>query len=294
MKRRIIIVGVVFVVTFGAITVWKENRRVDAVEEGPSGLSEERKAAIRRFWDIYNRATDLKQQGTWGEAVSAYREALEINPQHEDALYYLGNSLFELERYDEAIREWRRLVEVNSQSARAHAQLGAVYSCGAPKAPFDLDVAEREFLRALAINKEESGPVLKLGEVALLKGDMKRAMYYLTASSRTNFRSVEAQYLIGYLRWLEGDRDAALSALQKAVKFSQGDKPVKGVAGEGDTKKKAAQPIVAEGASRKSLFTPYWRALQEWEEVSAPQMEEEYGKLDTALGRVLKERRRDL
>lgn len=293
MKRSAIIAGVILVVLFMVITLWKRSnistsQRPNA-GDGQSTLSDERKAEIRRFWEIYRQATALKQQGAWVQAASTYREALQIDPRHEDALYYLGNALFELGRYDEAVTAWRQLVEVNPLSARAHAQLGAVYSCGASGAPFDLDVAEREFQRALAINKEESGPVIKLGEVSLLKGDRRQALHYFTAASRTNFKSVEAHYLIGYLKWLEGDRVVALAALQKALKFGQADKPVKGVAGEGDTKKKAAQPILSEGASRKSLFEPYWAAIKNWEgaDISAARMEEEYRRLDIVLKGLL-------
>jgi|GEM_PF-5989715 len=76
---------------------------------------------------------------------------------------------------------------------------------------------------------------------------------------------------------------AALEALRKAVRLGQADQPVRGVAGEGDTKKKA--PILSEGASRKSLFGPFCAALRGWQEgdVSAGRMEEEYRKLDAVL-----------
>jgi tetratricopeptide (TPR) repeat protein len=301
MNRPVLVLGVTFVSLFAAVTAWKAGRKTERVEEG-TALSEGRRAEVRRFWEVYGRATDLKQRGAWAEAAAAYREALEVDPRHEDALYYLGNALFEVGRYGEAVTAWRRLAEVNPMSARAHAQLGAVFSCGAAGAPFDLDAAEREFQRALEINQEESGPVLKLGEVALLKGDRRRALDCVTAVSRMNSKSVEAHYLIGYIRWLEGDPStrstssgqagsgqAALEALRKAVRFSQADQPVRGVAGEGDTQKKA--PILSEGASRKSLFGPFCAALRGWQEgeVSAGRMEGEYRRLDAALKGVLKE-----
>lgn len=285
MSRPVLILGVALASLFAAVTAWKISRKTEHVEEGPSALSADRKAEILRFWEVYRRATDLKQRGAWAEAAAAYREALRVDPHHEDALYYLGNALFESGRYEEAVEAWRRLVEVNPMSARAHAQLGAITSCGAPGAPFDLDTAEREFQRALEINQEESGPLLKLGEVSLLKGDGRRALDYFTATSRTNFKSVEAYYLIGYIKWSEGDGAGARAALQKAVKFSEAEQPTKGVAGEGDTKKKAAQPTLSEGASRKSLFAPYCAALKGWRggDVSAGRMEEEYRKLDAVL-----------
>lgn len=171
MKRVAVIVVVVLLSGFMAVSVWKRTR--DAAESGTESqpeLSEERKAEIRSFWKAYRRATELRGKGEWERAADEYRRALAVDDEHEDALYYLGNVLFELNEYEEAVTTWRRLTEVNPMSTRAYIQLGSVYSCGADGAPLDLEVADKEFRRALAINKEETGPILKLGEVSLLKG----------------------------------------------------------------------------------------------------------------------------
>ena len=280
MRRSAIFLGGVLVLLFAAVTLWKGKTPVDP--GGASGLSAEQKAKIRLFWEVYRRAGALKRQRAWERAASAFREALKIEPGHEDALYSLGNVLFELERYGEAVAAWRRLAEVNPLSVRAHAQLGAVYSCGAPGAPFDLEVAERAFQRALEINREESGPILKLGEVALLKGDRDQALAHFTTVLRSNTRSIEAHYLVGYLRWLEGDRNAARDALQEGVRLVRADLPAHERGGEGDTRKSG--PMLAEGAGRKSFFTPYCTGLKAWTEaVSTGRMEAEYQGLDGAL-----------
>lgn len=286
MKRSVLILGLVLVSVFAAISVWRAMR--NTAETGTaerSELSAERKAEIRQFWDVYREAADLRRQGAWGEAVVAYREALKIDPRHEDALYYSGNALFELEKYEEAVTAWRQLVEVNPLSGRAHIQLGSVYSCGAEGAPFDLDIAEQEFQRALAINKEQTGPILKLGEVYLLSGQSKEAISYFTTALQSNSKSVEAHYLVGYLKWRAGEHDAALSSLQKAVEFSQVKRPAGMPLGEGATRT-GTGPMLAEGASRRSFFASHWMALKTWidEDVSGPRMEEEYRDLDRRLG----------
>ena len=108
MKRTIVIVGAVLAVGFAAISAWKYGRDAGPARDERSTIPAVQKAEIRRFWITYRRATDLKLRGTWAAAASAYREALEIDPAHEDALYYLGNVLFELERYDGAAEAWRR------------------------------------------------------------------------------------------------------------------------------------------------------------------------------------------
>ena len=281
MRRYAILFGVVLVSLFVAVTLWKEKDRIDPGEV--SGLSSEQKAKIRHFWEVYRRAGMLKQQGAWEKAASAFREALEIEPGHEDALYFLGNVLFELERYEEAVAAWHRLAEVNPSSVRAYAQLGAIYSCGAPGAPFDLEVAERAFQRSLRINREETGPILKLGEVAVLKGDRDQALVHLMTVGRSNSRSIKVHYLVGYLRWLEGDPESARAALQKGVGLSRATRTAGGRSGEGDTQKSG--PMLAEGSGRKSFFTPYYMGLKAWpeEDVSVGRMKAEYQGLNRAL-----------
>lgn len=288
MKRLVVVVIVFLVAGFIAISFVKQTRKSSA--PGPrdvSGLSKKRKAEIRSFWAVYHGATDLRLAGDWEGELLALREALVIDPRHEGALYYQGNALFELGRYDEAVASWRHLVEVNPLSARAHFQLGAVYSCGAEGAPFDLEVAEKEFSRALAINKEETGPIVCLGEVSLLNGQDHQALTYFTTAIRSNFESVRAYYLTGYLRWRAGETVAALEALQEAVKYSRPrgtDEPLR----EGDIAP-GSKHVISEGASRKSFFAQNWMALRTWDasEVSMPQMEDEYDQLDRRLRSML-------
>ena len=293
MKRSVIIVAVILLSVFAAISIRKSTRDMAVPETAEdSGLSAERKAEIRRFWDVHRRATYLMRQGAWEGATAAYQEALAIDPRHEDALYYLGNMFFELERYEEAVTTWRRLIEVNPISARAYLQLGAVYSCGAQGAPFDLEAAEREFQRALAINKEETGPIIKLGEVNLLSGRREQALTYFTTAIQSNSKSVEAHYLIGYLEWRRGDREAALQALRQAAELSRPkQKPAGEPMGEGDTR--GGGPMLTEGASRRSFFASHWMALKTWEhpEVSERQMDDEYKGLDHQLSLLLEEGR---
>jgi len=252
--------------------------------QATGGPSEERKAQVRRFWEVYNLATDLRLQGQWEAAAGQYREALAIDGKHEDALYYLGNACFELGRFQEAADTWKRLIQLNpTQSSRAHAQLGMLYSCGEPGTPFDLDQAEGELHQALAINKEESGPVIKLGEVALLKGDRKKALEYLSAGRKLNFKSVQAHYLIGYLKWAAGDAGGALEELKQAADFALAAKPPPEASGEGDTKKKG--PLLAKGVGGRGLLTSYWKSLDDWprDAVSPAKMQEEYRRFDQRL-----------
>jgi tetratricopeptide (TPR) repeat protein len=290
MKRLISLLLLVVVSVFIIISVWKIlSKPSDQKAEDSSVFSNAKKSEIQQFWKIYRIATDLRQRGMWQEAVDAYQEALKINSTHKDALYYLGNVLFELEKYDQAVFSWKKLIEINPLSTRAHIQLGTVYSCGMPGAPFDLDIAEREFKSALEINKEQTGPIIKLGEVYVLKGQKRMAENCFRTVLKSHSGNVEAYYLIGYLNWKDGEKKEAQNALQKALTLSKTIQAGDMTAAEGDTRNNNSGPLFSESVKRKSIFTQYWMALNEVKdnEISGRQMKKAYQELNQRIETLL-------
>ena len=179
------------------------------------------RAGVREFWETYRAATGHRAAGRIDAARDAYRRALELNPRHEDALYYLGNMALELGGYDEARSAWERLVQLNPRSARAHSRLGDLYACMDPGAPRDVVRAEAEFRRALQLNREETGPLLHLGEIALLRGDLADAISYLDTVMGSHSRSVEAHFLKGYVAWKRGQPERAAALFRTAVALAR-------------------------------------------------------------------------
>jgi tetratricopeptide (TPR) repeat protein len=215
-------------------------------------LSEADRQRIRAFWAIYQQATEEKQARQWEEAARDYRKALELDPQHWDSLYYLGNALMELRRYEEAERAYARLAASDPQAARAYSALGALYSNPNATGLFDLRKAEQEYTRAWRANADESGSVLRLGEVAVAAGEMARAQEYLQAAGRTNFKSVSAHFLQGYLAWKAGQRERARTLFARSIELTKVSKPPAGVLGEGDTRLPGYQAMVLPG--QRGLF----------------------------------------
>src|SRR5262245_40728580 len=152
---------------------------------------------------------------------------------------------------------WETLVAVKPHSARGHLALGAMLASPDDPASRDLPRAERLFRRAHEINAEETGPMLRLGEVLILTGRLEEAGKWLRSAARTNPKSVEAAFLAGYVQWESGDRVAASDYYRKALGAARADRPVRGVLGEGD--RKSPQP--RHGAPPPPLKDPMGKAL---------------------------------
>jgi tetratricopeptide (TPR) repeat protein len=199
-----------------------------------------RREAVVRFWQLYDQATSRRIGGDHEGAARAYENALDLDPRHEESLYYLGQCRRQLGEAVAARETFDRLLAVNPSSARGHLALGGLLA--APdEGILDLDTAEAHLRRAHEINAEETGPLVRLGEILLARRDYAGAREQLEAALRSNPRSVEAAFLVGYILWEEGDREGALSFYQRAIGAARARAPVKGVLGEGD--RRPSEPV---------------------------------------------------
>lgn len=210
------------------------NRRLLITESEAAGMTH---VQVQDFWKLYREATTLRIARSTQRASDVYAHALELNPIHEDVLYYYGSMRLDLGDFSGAARAWRTLVTVNPSSARAHSELGSLYLCLDAGAPFQLDSAERHFARAHEINKEETGPLVRLGEVALLRGDLAAAKRHFDAVLVTHAGNGLARFYAGYVEWKNGNTALAQQQFARAV-AAAGSTPISArPSGEGDTKR---------------------------------------------------------
>ncbi|HEU4996582.1 MAG TPA: FG-GAP-like repeat-containing protein [Gemmatimonadaceae bacterium] len=213
------------------------NARVEIVETIGSGGAVSDRARVQRFWALYREASALRVARQTQRASNAYARALELDPRHEDVLYYYGATRLALGDFDGAAKAWRTLTEVNPHSARGHSELGSLHMCADAGAPFQLDSAEWHLTRAHEINKEETGPLLHLGEVALLRGNLAVASRRFDEVLVTHGGNTAARFYSGYVEWKRGNVGLAEEHFARAITAAASATPTAPVPGEGDTKR---------------------------------------------------------
>ena len=222
------------------------------------------------FWIKQRAAMNaMKVEKDNAKAVPLFHEALALNPAHEDSIYYLATCLASQGDTDGALAQLAELKRISPQSQRAFAQWGTLRAISA-KSPADLQAAEESLARAHAINPEETGALLVLGEVALLRGDTKLADERFTAACRTNPKAVGGFFLRGYLAWKRGDKIASTKLLEDTRTALGKEWQPKGATSEGDVKQK--QHV------EKTPLTSFWEG---WD--GAVDSDRSFGALDVYL-----------
>jgi tetratricopeptide (TPR) repeat protein len=96
--------------------------------------------------------------GRYEEAIAEYQRAIELDPKDAYPHNGLGNVYYELGRYDEALAEYERAIELDPKYAYPHNGLGSVY--------YELgryDDAIAEYERAIELNPTDGGFYYNLG-----------------------------------------------------------------------------------------------------------------------------------
>jgi len=71
-----------------------------------------------------NTGNALRAEGRIDQAISYYRQALQIRPDYAEAHYSLGNALMSQNKIDEAISHYRQAIRIKPDFAKAHSNLG--------------------------------------------------------------------------------------------------------------------------------------------------------------------------
>ncbi len=105
------------------IKEFDRNKTIEVKMEKMTGLviTEELKATLKQGNDFY-------EAGRYEEAVAAYKEIIEANPDAYIIFMNLGNCYFRMEKYDQAEEYYRKVLEKDPQNTEAIMLIGNTYA----------------------------------------------------------------------------------------------------------------------------------------------------------------------
>ncbi len=151
------------------------------------------------------------------ESEAEFRRAIELNPNYATAHHWYGNSLLvTLGRFDEAVKEGQRALELDPLSLIINADLGSTFMIARR---YDEAIAQER--RTLALDENFAYAHWNLGEALYLKGDLPAAIAEFERAAALD-DDPEIFAFLGCAYAKAGQRDKALALLQRLQQL--GDK----------------------------------------------------------------------
>lgn len=188
-----------------------------------------------RFADVFNMLGVMcHAQTRYNEAVSAFEQALELNPRYTEAALNLSVTFNDLGRYDDAKRVYDGTLSNTEQSsegidpfakgklANMHAEVSGAYAeAGAwDEAMVELDKA---------INLCPDFPDLRYRKAEMLQhlGHMEEAAKQLEHAVKVRPSYVQAAVMLGVVQQALGDKDTAIATWKKVLETHPDHRAVK-------------------------------------------------------------------
>ena len=157
----------------------------------------------------------LVTKGKTDEAIGQFQRALQINTNDADIYYDLGNALLQKGDADEAITYFRQALQIEPDYVEAHNNFGnALLQKRKP------DEAITQFQKALQSQPEYAEACVGLGNALLQEQKTDEAIAQFRKALQIDPDSAEACYDLGNVLLQKGNLDEAIAYYQQAVKIN--------------------------------------------------------------------------
>jgi len=154
------------------------------------------------------------QTGRWADAEALYHQILDVQPDHAEALHYLGVLAHQTGKPDLAMERIRRAIAIVPNYAAAHCNLGEAY-----RSVGRTDEAVASFRRALQLQPDLAEAHNNLGNVLREQGQLDAAVAACRRALELRPDYAEASNNLGSALMDLGQLDSAAAACRRALEL---------------------------------------------------------------------------
>jgi glycosyltransferase involved in cell wall biosynthesis len=161
----------------------------------------------------YELGVLCKENDDFENAVKSFRKAVELNPNHNMALYELGVICEQQKNYDEAVKYYTESLKIKENS-ESFQSLGVCYlKKGMHKEAY------RNLVKAMMLNPNKYTIYNNLGAVLEKSGNLDTARQMLEVAVKLNPDNVIGFYNLGVVLDKKGSFGEAINAYEKAAEL---------------------------------------------------------------------------
>ena len=201
---------------FNALALIKSS--TDRIDEAIDAYKQAIQLAPEHVFVWNNLGNLCAKVGRSDEAMIAFRKALQGNPRDAIAWNGLANLHFKLGYSDDAIKAYRKAIQYTPALAQPWCGLGDVYgSLGRA------DEAAKCYRKAIDLNKNYVAPWIRLGELLTGQEQYREAVKAYQQALALDARSSEVWNDLGTVHLKAESFDEAAAAFSKAIELDRGN-----------------------------------------------------------------------
>ena len=172
-------IGIIVIIAFLALKFW--NKEKNYINPSPpiasdKSISSKNKAKTSDSGyavdseTYFKRGVNYLEQGKYEQAIGNFNKAIELNPKYANAYYNRGVAYYSKGEYDKAIADYTKAIELNPKFAKAYNDRGIAY-----KNKGEYDKAIADYTKAIELNPKFAEAYYNRGWVYYKKGDIEKA-----------------------------------------------------------------------------------------------------------------------
>jgi tetratricopeptide (TPR) repeat protein len=211
-SQRTRVIGAGFGLLFALLSVWQA-----AAWHDEETLFAQCVWASPRSYVAHNKLGLVElARGDARSAAAHFEQARDIDPTYAVTYNNLASAYRSLQRFDEAIAQYRVALELDPTSSIASFNLGNIYLKDLNR----LSEARQCYTESIRLNPHYAPAQLNLGVVLLRQGDSAAALAPIEAALRLSPADAEVLFTLGHALWQLGRREEALARFTEAVRLS--------------------------------------------------------------------------
>lgn len=166
--------------------------------------------------DYYNLGFLYEQVGGYDEAIRFYKKALQINPIYQKALYNLAFRYQEMGDFKTALVLYQHLIHFYPKFAPGYLNMGIIYNTLG-----EVTQARMFYQKTIHIDPNNAGAFFNLGYLCEAGGDFKGALNYYEKAVDINPQLAEGYYNMGNVYAALGQIPEAIASYLKTVSINK-------------------------------------------------------------------------
>jgi tetratricopeptide (TPR) repeat protein len=176
----------------------------------------------RASLDLFNQGNEFFAEKKYDEAISAFEQFLEKNPEFSPVHINIGNCYIQKNELDKAAQEFNRVLEgikpekddmrANEIATKAMAGMGEVYLLKG-----DFENAQKYIKKVLDDSPEDERMTFNMGEIYFSNNKIDEAIHYYEQSKQINPEWGKPYLKLGYAYLNKGNFEKAKENLKKFI-----------------------------------------------------------------------------